>query len=84
MSFGDDIFGICTPWIVLLLSMIWVSLGLWAILLFLKIYHLSAASPAQVIFITNECLVLVFFLPVSALSCLRKCHQRVSVPSFNA
>ena len=37
MSFDDDgIFGICTPWIVLLLSMIWVSLGLWTVFIVLE------------------------------------------------
>ena len=37
MSLGDDgFFGICTPWIVLLLSMIWVSLGLWTIVIVLE------------------------------------------------
>ena len=36
MSFGDGIFGICTPWIVLLLSMIWVGLVLWTIVIVLE------------------------------------------------
>ena len=51
MSFGDDgIFGICTPWIVLLLSMMWVSLGPWTIVIVLEDLSYKFGSPANEIF----------------------------------
>ena len=85
MSFGDDgIFGIYTPWIVLLLSMIWASLGLWTIVIVLEDLSFKCGLSRSSDFLIIVCLVLVFFPPVSALSCSRKCHQEVSVPSFNA
>ena len=53
-------------------------------------YHIWVRFSTQVIFWTRvilwtkTCLVLVFFLPVSALYFRRKCHQEVSLLSFNA
>ena len=44
-------------------------------------FHISEASLAQVILCSEKCLVLVLFVPVSALFFRRKCHQRVSLLS---
>ena len=83
MSFGDGIFGICTFSIVLLLSMVRVRVKLWTIVLAKEVSHISEAFPTQVILWTKKCLVLVFFLPVSALYFRRKCHQAVSLLWLN-
>ena len=83
MSFGDGNFGICTFSIVLLLSMVRVRVKLRIIVLAKEVSHISEDFPTQVILWTKKCLVLVFFLPVSALYFRRKCHQEVSLLWFN-